>query len=626
MIVATIAFSLLSFADIKESAFSSANIPRSELHSRIILCKTDQGNFAKIYVKSGPTLYINELVVYNPSGCIIKTAKNLTVAATYSFDIDNAVQTSTGADFWWHALSSTDSRFDPKNGATFFMTPDFDDVTFSNVQTASYKNMKVDREWLGTQVLYCKSGQGRFAKLQVEAANDLLVRKMVVYNANGTVFLSKANFTIPQTGTLDVDAGTVNTGTADLWWQAATATQFWLTPVGGATISFESYERYEKYLPFFQNTPIKASMVISGSTNRNYDAWTDAEKLQLREFIYLKETNSPLPITGPPVLTSGKFMNNCDAIKIYMAHVAQSLWVDANNKTTWKITGASSSYLEHLFDMRKLYLFSAANGYSFDTFVMGNVTDWNPGFNYNFLDSLGLIKPTAWETIKAFTDWCRAKLIHILGHTSTGFGGPFASQEDQWDYLFGYRYLPPVDKVLNPLPDRWHITHGCWGTDGLLAAVLRAVNIPVKHGRSNLSGASHSRAEFFSVGQNLRHGDDPYNGWVRLGINNVPVEKIFLTNAQLTNLIDAPPALPGKTVPETASFNHSKIYIELAVQYKTNYILDKRCADKASGVFTGAGSQIWSNLHDYYTDAQIATICVDLDAAIAAIPGGCAGF
>jgi hypothetical protein len=179
--------------------------------------------------------------------------------------------------------------------------------------------------------------------------------------------------------------------------------------------------------------------------------------------------------------------------------------------------------------------------------------------------------------------------------------------------------------MIHPLPGRRHTTHGCWGTDGFLAAVLRTVNIPVRHGRSNFSGASHSRAEFFTVGRNLGHGDDPYNGWVRLGHNNVPIHRIFYSDAEISSLIDSPAALPGKTVAETASYNHARHSVALAVEFKTEYLLRYRCQDIGSGT-TGAASQVWINLHEFYTDAQISAIVTECDAAIAAIPGGCASI
>jgi hypothetical protein len=623
MPTATTAFSLISFADIKAAVFSPAPVSRAVLRNRIVFVKTNLGNYAKMLVQSGDNLHISELTVYNPAGCIIKTATNLLINASFSCDVDNALQTAAGSDFWWHAISAGNSQMESQHSATFSLFTDFDAISFSDISTAPYKSQKVAREWLGNQVFYCKTSQGRFAKLQIEAGNNLLVRRMVVFNSNGTLHLDKSNINVPQTWTLDVDTGNVGAAGYDLWWEAVTATTFFLVPANGATISFESYYQYEKYLPLIKTAAIRSALVISGSSNRNYDSWTEVEKLQLREFIYLLETGKPLPISGVPALTADTFMSNCDAIKIYMAHVAQCLWVDANNKVSWKLAAATTNHLTHLFDMRKLYQFTAGSGYSFDFGVMGAVTQWSPGISYKFLKDNGMIKADMWETIKAVAEWVRANLLHIAGFATDTIDGPFATQQDQWQFLFGYRGLPPTDKMITPLPGKKHITNGCWGTDGFLAAVLRTVNIPVKHGRSNFSGNNHSRAEFFTVGKNLGHGDDPYNGWVRLGINNVPIQRVFYSDAEITSLIDAPAPLPGKTVLETASFNHAKHSVDLAIEFKTNYLLYKRCQDKASGISTGAGSKVWENLHEYFTNAQIATIVTSCDAAITTI-GGCA--
>jgi hypothetical protein len=620
----TIAFSLISFADIKAAAFSAAFIPRPALRNRIVFAKTSQGNFAKLYIQGGDTLSISDLTLYNSSGCIIKTATNLNISPSFSCDIDNALQTNTGADFWWHAISAGNSQLEPKNGATFSLFTDFEAISFNEISTAPFSNQKVAREWLKRQVLFCKTSQGRFAKLTVESGDTLMVRRMVVFNSNGSLHLDKSNITVPQTWTLDVDTGNIGAAGYDLWWEAVNASTFFLVPANEAKISFESYYQYEKYLPLLKNSGIRNALVISGTSNRNYDSWTEAEKLQLREFNFLLETNKALPISGPPPLTADRFMTTCDALKIYMAHVAQSLWADANNKVGWHITGAAANYLEHLFDMRKLYDFTSGSGHSFEFGVMGGVTQWSPGLSYKFLTDNGIIKANHWDTIKALAEWVRANLIHITGFSSDPVGGPFATQQAQWEFIYGYRGLPLVDKMITPLPGKKHITHGCWGTDGFFAAVLRTINIPVKHGRSNFSGNSHSRAEFFTVNRNLGHGDDPYNGWVRLGINNVPINRVFYTDAEISSLIDAPAPLPGKTVAETASFNHSKHSVDLAIEFKTNYLLRYRCQDKTSGINNGAGSKVWDNLHEFYTNAQIDTIVAACDTAIAAIAGGCA--
>lgn len=249
---------------------------------------------------------------------------------------------------------------------------------------------------------------------------------------------------------------------------------------------------------------------------------------------------------------------------------------------------------------------------------MGAVTHWSPSISYDFLDGNGMVKASPWETIQAVTDWARAHLIHITGFMFDTDGGPFATQADQWQHIYGYRGLPLVDKMLFPLPGRKHTTHGCWGTDGFLAALLRTVNIPVRHGRSNFSGFHHSRAELFSVGQNLAHGDDPYNAWVRLGHNDVPVHRIFMDNAALAAQIDG-------VVPATASFNHRRRLAALGVELKTDHLLRLRCQDIAQGL-TGHDMNVWEQLHQFFTDAEIDVIVADCDAAIAAIPGGCAAI
>ena len=179
--------------------------------------------------------------------------------------------------------------------------------------------------------------------------------------------------------------------------------------------------------------------------------------------------------------------------------------------------------------------------------------------------------------------------------------------------------------MLFPLPGRKHITHGCWGTDGFFAALLRTINIPVRHGRSLFTGGHHSRAEFFTVGRNLAHGDHPYNRWTLLGHNNVPIHRIFLTDAQIESLVDSPVPLPGKDVPATAGFHMARLFADLAVEFKTDTLLGLRCTDIAKGN-TGHEMEVWKRLNEFHTDAEINAIVVQCNAAIAAIPGGCASI
>ena len=539
-------------------------------------------------------------------------------------NIDTASESSTDSDFWWETVGGTDNLLAPMNGARYYLYPDYDAANYAVLSAATYQSKKVAGDWLNYQLIFCRTSSGRYSKLLCSVNSSLTIHNLDVFNADGSLFLHKNNIVVSPSFSVDLDTGTVTTASCDFWWHGVTPTEFYLEPQNGAKISFDSYYAYEKYLPLLATSAIRNAMVISGSSNRNYDSWTEIEKLQLREFVNLTEKSQPLPIAGPPALTGDQFISDCDALKIYMAHLAQCLWVDANNKVSWKLNTASANHLTYLFDMRKLLAWTAANGYSFSYDVMGAVTDWSPGYSYNFLLSNGFIKATKWDTIKALAEWCRANLVHISG-AQYDINGPFANDQDQQQFYFNYRGLPPVDKMIDPLPGKQHITHGCWGTDGFFAAVLRSVNIPVKHGRSVFDSSSHSRAEFFTEGKNLSHGDDIYNAWIQTGVNTVPVEKIFMTDAEITSLIDAPAPLPGKTAGQTANYNHMKRLVALAITYKTNYLLKFRCQDKASGVPLHS-SKIWENLHDFYTDAEITGFIPAMDTAIAAIPGGCGGF
>ena len=611
----TIEFDLITFHDLRAAPYSGAPIPRFLLRDRIIFAKTNLGNIAKFQVHSAENLLITRLTVYGPDGCIARTCADLVIPNGHSCNLDTASETSSGNDFKWEENSEGVYQLKPENGATFHLCPGFDEITFDHVQNAEYQSTPVERIALRDQVILCKTGRGRYAKLLLEGGNNLLVRRLVVYNSDGSVHLDCRDITVPRTWLLDIDSGqAVNTG-GDLWWRALNDVLTYLTPANGAGISYRSYFRFEKYLSLTRNAAIRSVLIFSGASGvQAYDDWSEIKKLDLNEFLYLREIEQDFPITHPPALVDNIYMNESDAWKIYLAHIAQSFWIDVHDVVPWKLSTSHQEHLSHLLDMRKLMLFTQDCGYSFDLHVLGAVTDWNPVLSYKFLVAESMVKPDQWQTIQLLTDWCRANLKHMTEELS-----------NQYDYQYGYLGHPPVDKMIYPLPGRDHVTEGCWGTDGFLAAVFRTVNIPVRHGRSEFNNGEHSRAEFFTVGMNLAHGDDPYNGWTALGKNgvpNVPIHRIFYDNALLDSLITSPTPLPGKTMTETTDFNHRKRAIELAVEYKTRYLLFFRCVDVVANN-QGANRQLWQELHDYYSDAQIAHIEAGCDSVLATIDGGC---
>ena len=163
------------------------------------------------------------------------------------------------------------------------------------------------------------------------------------------------------------------------------------------------------------------------------------------------------------------------------------------------------------------------------------------------------------------------------------------------------------------------------GMSGFMAAVLRAVNIPVRHGYTDFSANGHHRPEFFSVNRYLAHGDDPYSATIKPGVNSVPVHLIFYTAEDLEEMIDAPEAMPGMTVGETAGYNHGRKFVGLAVEYKTNWLLRMRCLDQASGA-SGPESEVGMALSVFYSAEEIEAIEAECDAELATIAGGCSNF
>jgi hypothetical protein len=606
---------------------SAQPIPAPRLADRTLIVRTGRGNFAKMQVRSGhmsagsdaPEMTVDRLTFYTVDSCIRQAAANVTLRSGYSLDLGTGRETRTGGDIRWHRSVNGAHILEPLNGAELFELPDTYDVT--DLRAVRFNAGRARVGGLRAAPLYLRTRKGRLARLIVDGGKAPQVRELTVLDEDGDVHLHRTGLSLTAGETLDLDGGKLgDTRHYDLRYEVEAAGK-------GGYLSASEAARYvpghvyQMFKYTLQLATARPAMVFEDKDGAlAYDQWSEARKAQLHEWLYMRETGQEFPLAGPPPLDSEGTMAACSAWKIYLAHVVQSFWVDANQLVPWRLADANDETLEHLFDSRRLLHFDES-GHRFASGVMGLVTDWSPFFCWDFVNDNDLLRSSQWSTIKKIVEWARANLIHISGWEHDN-DGPFDSQEDQWDYIFGYRGPPPVHRMVNPRPGRKHITHGCWGTDGFLAAVLRSVNIPLRHGRSDLNGNNHSRPEFFTVGRNLPHGDDPYNGWTKLGQNNVPIHRIFYTDAELEDLIDSPEPLPGKTVGETAAFHHSKHTIALAVEYKTNYLLRKRCEDRVSGA-SGPDSVLGSLIGEYYTPSELAQIEADCDAALDAIPGGC---
>lgn len=626
-------FEYINFHEIKSTAMSTNRIERGELRSRTVLARTNQGNYAKLQVASGDDLLITRIHVYNRTGCIILTKSNVKVRSSYSFDIDSGRETSSGADFWWHGVRPGVHYLESKNGARFALYRGYDQIGFNDLKTLDYRSINIPRTILRRQIILIRTNEGRYSKLEVLSGDDLLIRRMSTYNNNGTLRVSKSNLEIRSSYSCDLDSGSETSNGADFWWHGVSPGVHYLEPRNGAKISFPSYFTMCKYDSLFFSSLICNAMVWQdASGSKNYGSWNYDQKAHLKEFLFGLESGNPFPIYNPPPLSEDRYINPCDAWMIYLTHVSHSLWIQANQKVRWSITSLSSDQLDLLLDSRKLMDYSASkNKYSFG--VMGNVTDWNIRFSYDFMKNNGFIKTDQSDTVYAFGGWCRSHLIHISGSDSN---------PDGYQRLYGYRGPPLVNRILDPLPGKNHVTAGCWGTSGLYAAVMRSVNIPVVHGRSVFahpgdSPGTHSRIELPTINRGLSHSDDLYNAILFPCGNIVPTSKVFVSINWLRGNVDNPTQLDCRgsfcnRKEDQASYNSQKYLLRMAVSYLTDYILYQRAQDanestpptRLENVLTGpsVGGVIVEYPKPYYTQAERQDIIRSVDDKLKSLGGG----
>jgi len=367
---------------------------------------------------------------------------------------------------------------------------------------------------------------------------------------------------------------------------------------------------------------IKYNIFWEGSNGSScYPDWTENQKADLNKAILALEKGEPQTLREPPALLDNLYISAGDAWKIFLAHIAQSLWVEVHGVVSWHLFDFSDAQIISLLDSYYLMRYEpATNKYFFDTVWLGNVTAWNPRICYEFLSNLRIIKSSQLETISTLTDWMRGRLIHIAE------GVDFNDQ-------FGYPGPPPADKVLYPLKGKLHMTAGCWGTSGLYRAILRSVNVPVLHQIVNLGDTDHSRPEFWSVDRSMPHGDDPYNAILTPSGAVIPSSNLLYTSAEMITQIQSPAvdclASECNTVGEQASYNHRKTHWQLAYQYMSDYILFEYSAygaqylnDSLRGPRVGPTSSVQQHAKPYFTETERAAMVSAVENKVREIGGG----
>jgi hypothetical protein len=165
------------------------------------------------------------------------------VRGTYLFDVDTATQTSSGADFWWEAVSPGVNYLVPRNGATACVLYDFGNITAARIPQVMTTSLPVENKFLSYGVLVGRTNQGRAFKMLVQpSGNDLMISAIEVYSQTGARYLYRTNLRIPSSWTFNVDLCQVGGGTsADLWWHVISSGIAFLEPYSTAKIKLWWY-------------------------------------------------------------------------------------------------------------------------------------------------------------------------------------------------------------------------------------------------------------------------------------------------------------------------------------------------------------------------------------------------
>jgi hypothetical protein len=328
----------------------------------------------------------------------------------------------------------------------------------------------------------------------------------------------------------------------------------------------------------------------------SYDDWPASMKSALQSHVAGMASGTPVPVTDPPPLASTPSgtafaettFTEDTAKTVFLAQAARSIVSD--DALSWKAAELNDAELAYLFDSRKLFGWSVAKGAYFRHWAdYGRATPGDPSIVYDYMQANGLIGTTRVETLHKVLDWSR-NLVHYLG------GNSAANYINHWQYAGD----PPMSRILagtvrsdDALGLTRNYTAGCWGTSGLLALMLRTVNIPATH----TTPGGHSLPHFVHEGQHLTHGDDPYNANMRTS-PWIPIAELPISASRYNAWFGSGVSFAQQTN------NVGRRVCELSAQYLSRYLTEKHCADLASGE-SHETSQVYAILQRCHSLAEL---------------------
>jgi len=255
--------------------------------------------------------------------------------------------------------------------------------------------------------------------------------------------------------------------------------------------------------------------------------WDMTERLYTF-YVEIEEGRDPLR-PRPDYDLEGCLYLHDDAINIYLAHVAHTLWLELSGRLDYSVFDYTPEQRARLFRSDAMVREAPYPGLEDSGCYVGARAGsiYSPFVSFGFLDGLGLLTSDAEQTTMNLADWFRSNATHLVGAGEPHYG------QNRSDY----------ELILYSYPDDISHSPGCSRTATVFDILLRTANIPVEPVSVRLGSGWHGGLRLPTLGQNLVHGDDLYGYWGSATYGNgelVPAHTRFVTDAEWTSTVEFP--------------------------------------------------------------------------------------
>lgn len=216
-------------------------------------------------------------------------------------------------------------------------------------------------------------------------------------------------------------------------------------------------------------------------------AWIAAREPAPLGYRFRIDPDTGKPRIGPETVGDRSTIRRDDAVDAYLALVGHCLWAQIHNQVPWELHEQPSYGISLLLNSAQTYRPQGGPDalYALNTDVVVNAIPSDPVECFAFLtgsdpavrNGASFIKDTQAETVVAFTKWVQV-------HTTHGYG----PNESEAIALYGYRGLPPVSTMYQPILDPAHPNDGvnywawsgCQSAAGFMVHLMRLLLIPSK--------------------------------------------------------------------------------------------------------------------------------------------------